>query len=161
MKPVINTEKHIVQVSLGTVASGAITNYVFATAVAVPTSALGDIREGCIIKAIWLEMWISSDDAGQGTAIVTVEKVDGATATLMTTAESAALGSYDNKKNVLHTQMGLVPSNVDYPMASLKGWFKIPKGKQRFGLGERLVVNIHGQSNGLNVCGTGIYKEQY
>ncbi len=161
MKPVINSEKHIVQISLSAVASGAISNLVFATAVAVPAATLTEVREGCIIKAIYLELWISSDDAGSGTAIVTLERVNGATTTLMTVAESAALGSYDNKKNVLHTQMGLTPSNVQYPMASLLGWFKIPKGKQRFGLGDRIVVNVHGQSNGVSMCGFGLYKEQY
>ncbi len=161
MKPVINTEKHMVQISLSTVASGAITNLVFATAVSNPTAVPSEIREGCIIKAIYLELWITSDDAGSGTSIVTLERVNGATTTLMTTAESAALNNYDNKKNVLHTQMGLTPSNVQYPQASLMGWFKIPKGKQRFGLNDRIVVNVHGQSNGLQMCGHGIFKEQY
>ncbi len=161
MRPVINTEKHIIQVSLSTIAAGAVTNFVFGTAVAVPTSALGDLREGCKISAIYLEMWIQTDDATLGSSIVTVEKVSGAVTTLMTAAESAALGSYDNKKNIFYTQMGLTPNNVSYPMASVRGWFKIPKSKQRFGLGDRIVVNIHAQSNGLNVCGFGTYKEQF
>ncbi len=161
MKPVINTEKHIVQVSLNTITSGSIINLVFATSVAVPTAVLTEVREGSIIKAIYFEMWITSNDSSSGTAIVTFEKVEGSDSTLMTSGESAGLGSYTNKKNVFHTQMGLIPSNTQYPLATIKGWFKIPKGKQRFGLGDRLVINIHGQSSSVQMCGFGLYKEQY
>ncbi len=160
MKPVINSEKHMIQISLTTLTSGNILNLVFATAVAVPATTLTEIREGSIIKAIWLELWIAVNADSMGTAIVTLEKLDGGKS-LMTSGQSAGLGSYDNKKNVLHTQMGLTPGNSQYPMASLKGWFKIPKGKQRFGLGDRIVVNVHGQSSSLQMCGIGIYKEQY
>ncbi len=161
MKPVINTEKHIVQVSLNTITAGTILNLVFATAVNVATASLSEVREGSIIKAIYLEMWIATNDSSMGTAIVTLEKVEGSDATLMTSGESAGLGSYTNKKNVFHTQMGLTPSDSQYPMASVKGWFKIPKGKQRFGLGDRIVLNVHGQSSSLQMCGFGLYKEQY
>ncbi len=159
MRPVINTEKHYLQVSLGTVASGAITAITLAQAVAAPTT-LAQVREGAVISAIYIEMWITGDDAVQGTSIVTLEKLPGS-ATAMTTTESAALGAYDNKKNVFFTQMGLTPPNTQYPMASVKGWFKIPKGKQRFGLEDSLVLNIHGQSDGVTFCGFATYKEQY
>ncbi len=159
MRPVINTEKHYVQLSLATIASGAILKFAIALADAVPTLSV-HVREGAIISAVYIEMWIQTDDAALGSSIVTLEKVPGAGIS-MTTAESALLNDYDNKKNVLHTQMGLTPNNVTYPMASVKGWFKIPKGKQRFGLADQLNLNIHAQSNGLNVCGFAIFKEQY
>ncbi len=105
-------------------------------------------------------MWLTSDDTAAGTAIVTLEKVP-AGATAMTAAQSAALNDYPNKKNILHTQMGLLGPNTQYPMAVVKGWFKIPKGKQRFGLKDILSLNIHGQSNGLAGCGFFIFKEQF
>ncbi len=159
MRPRVHVEKHFNQKSLFAVASGAITNLVILTAVAVPSTAV-TVREGCTISAIYIEMWLSSDDAASGTAIVTLEKLNGAQP-VMTTTESGALNDYDNKKNVFHTQMGLLPSNVQYPMAVIKGWIKIPKGKQRFSLGDRLVFNIFGQSNGVAGCGFFLYKEQY
>ncbi len=159
MRPTVNTRKHYVQFSLSAVASGALTGNLLIAAVAVPTGAT-QVREGAKVTAVYIEMWIQTDDAALGSSIVTLEKLPG-NATSMTAAESAALDSYDNKRNVLHTQMGLTPNNVTYPMASVKGWFKIPKGKQRFGLGERLRLNIHAQSNGLSFCGFAIYKEQY
>ncbi len=158
MRPRVRTEKHYVQQSLGTVASGAITSVSIINAVAAPSTAV-QVNEGAIISAVYIEMWLTSDDAAQGTAIVTVEKVIGSSAA-MTTAESAALQGYDNKKNVFFTFMGLVSPNVQPAVPSVRGWFKIPKGKQRFGLGDQLRVNIHGQSNGANFCGFMTYKEQ-
>ncbi len=159
MRPTINTEKHYVQQSLATVALGAITPISIAFAVAAP-SAVNEVREGAKISAVYIEMWISSDDATQSTGIITLEKRSG-TMVAMTAGQSSGLGSYVNKKNVLHTQQGLFPSKSQYPTASVKGWFRIPKGKQRFGLQDLLVLNIHGVSDGLNFCGFFTYKEQY
>ncbi len=150
----------MVQQSLAAVASGAITPITIAFAVAAHPATLTEVREGSKITAVYVEMWISSDDAAQGTAIVTLEKRTG-NMTAMTAAQSGALNSYVNKKNILHTFMGLVPTNVQYPMSAIKGWVKIPKGKQRFGLQDILVLNVHGQSNGASFCGQFIYKEQY
>ncbi len=162
MRPVVNTEKHYLQVSLATVAAGAISNTKLIEAVAAPGATEPDeVREGAKISAVYIEMWIQTDDAALGSSIVTIEKLSGAANDNMTAAESASLNSYDNKKNIFFTQMGLTPNNVTFPMASVKGWFKIPKSKQRFGLQDRLMINVHGQSNGLNFCGFAIFKEQY
>ncbi len=159
MRPTINTEKHYVQFSLFAVGSGALVSQLIAAGNAVPVGAT-QVREGAKISAVYLEFWATSDDAAAGTCINTLEILPG-NATTMTAAESAALDSYDNKRNILHTQMGLLGPNVQYPMALVKGWFKIPKGKQRFGKGVRLRFNLHGQSNGMSVCGFAIYKEQF
>ncbi len=160
MRPTVNTEKHMVQQSLASIASGAITPLTIAFAVAAHPATVTEVREGAKIENVYVEMWVTSDDAASGTMIVTLEKRTG-NMVAMTAAQSAALNSYVNKKNVLHTFMGLVPPNVQYPMVAIKGWFKIPKGKQRFGLQDILVLNVHGQSNGGNFCGFFIYKEQY
>ncbi len=160
MRPVVNTEKHYQQSSLGSVASGAITNIEVLNAVAVPT-ATNEVRQGSIVSAIYVEMWITTDDANQGSSIVTLEKVPGAVTTFMTAADSATLGNYDNKKNIFFTQMGLTPGQNQFPMATIKGWFKIPKGKQRMGLDDKIHLNLHGQSNGLAFCGFTTYKEQF
>ena len=159
MQPVINTEKHYVQNSLFTVASGAIVNVTLVNAAAVPTGA-NQVREGAKISAVYLEYWLQTDDASAGTTIVTLEKISSGAGN-MTAANSALLNDYANKKNVFYTHMGLTPNNVTYPMAAVKGWFKIPKSKQRIGLGDKIKLNFHGQSNGISVCGFSIFKEQY
>ncbi len=161
MRPRVHTEKHLLQNSLFTVAASAIFNRTIAVAVSSPASASGiDVREGCTISAVYCEMWIHTDDATSGTAVITLEKVE-SQAPLMLAADSAALNNYDNKKNIFYSQVGLTPNNITYPMAAIKGWFKIPKGKQRFSLNDRIVLNILAQSNGLNACGMFIFKEQY
>ncbi len=160
MRPMVHTEKHYVQQSLFAVGSGAIVPFTIAQAIAAAPTSANHVREGATISAIYVEMWLTSDDAAAGTCIVTLEKLPGS-ATAMTTVESASLSAYDNKKNVLHTQMGLLGPNVQVPIAVIKGWFKIPKGKQRMGLEDSFVLNIHGQSNGCAGCGFFTYKEQF
>ena len=159
MRPRINTEKHYVQHSQFAVAAGAITNLVIASAKAIPTAA-NHVREGAVISAVYIEMWLVSDDASFSTSIVTLEKLPGVGAT-MTAAEAALLNDYQNKKNIFYTQMGLTPGNAQYPLATIRGWFKVPKGKQRMGLDDALVLNILGQSDGLAGCGFMTYKEQF
>lgn len=163
MRPVINTEKHYFQRSLFTIAAGAIDNFKIAEAVAAAPGATepDEIREGAKISAVYVEMWIQTDDTALGSSIITLEKLSGASDTNMTAAESASLNSYDNKKNIFYTQMGLTPTSIQFPMASIRGWFKIPKSKQRFGLQDRLMLNTHAQSNGLSACGFALFKEQY
>ncbi len=160
MRPTVNTEKHYTQFSLFAVASGAVENQILFTAVETPAAA-AQVRTGAKVSAVYIEMWLTSDDTAAGTAIVTLEKAPGIQTVLMSAASSAALDGYNNKKNIFHTQMGLVGPNTQYPMASVKGWFKIPKSKQRFGVNDRLILNIHGQSNGLAGCGFVTFKEQF
>ena len=161
MRPRVHTEKHIVQRSLFAIVTGTISNIALARSVSTPAAAsILDVREGCIITAVYVEMWVTSDDNAAGTVITTLEKVP-SNAPSMTAADSADLNGYQNKNNILYTQMGLIPNNDTYPMVVIRGWFKIPKGKQRFALGDELVLNVHAQSNGISACGTILYKEQY
>ncbi len=160
MRPMVHTEKHYVQKSLFAVAAGAINQTIIAQAVAAAPTSANHVREGATISAVYVEMWLTSDDTAAGSVIVTLEKLPGS-AGAMTTTEAAALAAYDNKKNVLHTQMGLLGPNVQVPIAVIKGWFKIPKGKRRFDLEDGLMLNIFGQSNGVSGCGFFTYKEQY
>ncbi len=160
MRPVINTDKHIVQQSQFTVAAGALSQLTIISAVAAPAAG-NEVRVGSVITAVFVEMWVSSDNGVASTGIVTLEKLPGSNNAGMSAADSAALNVYDNKKNVLHIQMGLLPNDLTYPMASVKGWFKIPKGKQRFGLDDRLMLNIHAQTTQLVGCGFFTYKEQF
>ncbi len=161
MRPRVNTTKHYQQTSLESVASGAVRSIqeIFAV-VNLSRNLPSEVREGAIISAIYLEMWVQSDDATQGSVICTVEKLQSG-ATNPSAGDMAALHTYDNKKNILYTQMGLIGNNVAYPSAVVKGWFKIPKSKQRFGLGDKLIFTVFAQTNGLTLCGFATYKEQF
>ncbi len=122
-------------------------------------SAVDQVVEGANVKAVFVEMWLL-DSGNDGSFIVSLEKRPAGLG-LMNFAESNALGSYNNKKNLLYVTQGLSPNNgVGNPVPIIRQWFKIPKGKQRFGFQDKLVLNI--TNNGLNdleFCGFFTYKE--
>ncbi len=80
----------------------------------------------------------------------------------MTTAQMAALHDYDNKKNILFTSQALSPIDESMMIPVMRGWYKIPKGKQRMGLGDQLKISIRNNNAtaiDVNFCGLVIYKE--
>ncbi len=162
MRPTINSKKHFVQVSLANIAAGTITKLSIADAVPVSgITGADEVREGASIKACYVEMWVTSDDVTQSSGILTLEKKPAQTPA-MTAAQSGSLDTYPNKKNILTTHMGLFsPKTGSNPIPVFRGWYKIPKGKQRFGFDDQLILNVHAQSDGLNICGFFVYKEYY
>ncbi len=77
----------------------------------------------------------------------------------MTAAQSAALHAYDNKKNVLYHTQGLTNDADADAIPFIRQWFKIPKGKQRFGLDDTLLLAVHSQALDHVICGFMTYKE--
>lgn len=155
----INTTKHYNNHPQFNVASGAITSINVSDAVAVANKDLSnEIEEGSILKAIYLEFWLTVNGAGLGSAVITLEKRVASDAA-MTFTESQNLGSYTNKKNILWTFEGLLPPNTQNPVPILRGWFKIPRGKQRQGLADKIVLNLASIVGGLTACGFTTYKE--
>ncbi len=155
----INTVKHYNERTLFAVGSGLIQNLTEIVAVVSPDANNAvEVVEGAIIKAIYIELWITSDDAAQGTFTFSLEKIN-TTQTDMTAAENITKFSYSNKKNIFYSTMGLTPPNIQSGIPIVRQWFKIPKGKQRFGLGDQLNMNLSGPSNGISVCGFSTYKE--
>ncbi len=157
----IHSEKHISQTSLSSIAQGAANGVELIKAVAVADKDLvKEVTEGSIIKAIFIEFWVKSlVDTGLGTVITICEKVENA-AVAASFAQMVALNDYPNKKNILYTQQGLTPTETSSnPMSVVKGWIKIPKGKQRFGLGDSFHIRFASQAEGISFCGFALYKE--
>ncbi len=158
MRPVIHSEKHYVQITRSTVATVARNVEDIIKAVAVPT-AVDEVKEGAIVKAVFFELWVLNDGS-DGSHVVVISKNPisdaGPTFTNMN-----ALGTYVNKKNIFFTHQGLDPNDgITGPMNVIRGWIKIPKSKQRFGLGDRLFLTVSNSSlQGLNYCGFATYKE--
>jgi len=121
-----------------------------------------DVTQGSIVKATWIELWLLLDVAtgNRATFSITVEKLPSGV-TPMTFAQSLNLGAYENKKNILYTTQGLIGSTFDQgSMPVLKQYYLIPKGKQRMGLGDRIVVNIANTSAAsMRFCGMSTFKE--
>ncbi len=160
----INSRKHFVPRVVTLVASGAISNVPIVTSVvAASVDLVNEVIEGSVVKAVWVELWAISNAAANVVSFtITLEKVP-AGATSMTAAQSVGLGTYPNKKNILYTTQGILSSNTPGAQAVpiIRQWFAIPKGKQRMGLGDEIMLNILAVSEAMNTCGMFIYKEYY
>ncbi len=158
----INSIKHYVHQSNQPIASGAIINIEVADAVIAPaTAAASEVHEGSVLKAIYIELWIGGDGSSglESTFTAIVEKKRDLEPDA-TFANLTNLGAYPNKKNILYTTQGIVPAMLDGGMTIpiIRGWFKIPKGKQRFGLDDQFMVSVSSVDN-MRICGFFTYKE--
>ncbi len=159
----INSIKHYVHRTNSGVGTGAIQTNIVADAVVAPATANAfSVHEGAIIKAVFIEFWVvNTGSTGNDTQfIMIIEKSPGGNA-VMTAAEATNLGAYDNKKNILYVTQGNLTAEVDGGIAVplFRNWIMIPKGKQRFGLGDRLFVHFEPVGQTCNVCGIFTYKE--
>ncbi len=157
----INTVKHYIIVENAPVASAAIRTVALIDATAAPaTAATKDVKEGSIIKAIFIELWLRSQaDAGTDTKFqFSLEKVPTGSAG-MTFGEMNNPQAYDNKKNILFFSQGVLGDLTTQAIPVVRQWFKIPKGKQRMGLGDRLLINITATNFAIDTCGFATYKE--
>jgi len=156
----INTVKHYVQHSSALLASSAIISLVEVTAAAAPATATSaTVREGAVVKAVYIEQWLLGDGAATVSQFtLTVEKKRIAEPD-MTFSQSQNLGAYPNKKNILYTTQGILGSIDGAPTVPvIRQYIAIPKGKQRFGAGDELVVNI-AAIVALRRCGMATFKE--
>ncbi len=157
----INSIKHYVPLTNIQIGSGAINNHKIIEAVVAPAqTATNNVHEGASIKAVYVEIWLSSNEASgaESTFILTVEKKRASEAD-MTNANALNLQSYLNKKNILYTTQGILNSNtVQGSVPIIRQFIAIPKGKQRFGLGDEFFVNIAAVGL-LQTCGIAIFKE--
>ena len=160
VRAMVHSVKHYAQVTFSTAGTGATAVFTPITAVASASANTNtEVVEGARIKAIYMEMWLVADAVDNFfTAIVA--KLPGGVGNI-TNADLVSLFDYDNKKNVFYTTQGLAPQeSASNPIPIYKGWIKIPKGKQRFGLGDRLQFGIASRgADNIHFCGFFLYKE--
>ncbi len=160
MRAPIHSVKHYVQISRSTVLTGArnIESIIVATNV-VSANLVDEVVEGAVVKAVYFELWVIGSTADQHGVVIVSKEISGQSGPSF--AEITALGNYDNKKNVLFTHQGLASNDgIAQPIAVLRHWIKIPKSKQRFGLGDRLALTISSAGDGSqHYCGFATYKE--
>ncbi len=162
MRAPIHSKKHIFQISQSTVAQAAVVNTILAVSQEAQATTPGQMEEGALLKACYVEFWLSQDSASVvGSYTVILAKLPG-TGGLPTATNLAALHDWTNKKNILFTAQGLLTPNDGGQIPVLRQWYKIPKGKQRFGLNDRLVVSIRNNNAtaiDINFCGLAVFKE--
>ncbi len=157
----INTVKHYVQVENATIANGARRTLFLIEGVIAPAAATTDqVKEGSIVKAFFLEMWVKSNaSAGTDTKFqLAIEKVPAGQAGL-TFTQMNNLQAYQNKKNILFFSQGVLGDTTTQSIPIVRQWFKIPKGKQRFGLGDNITVGVSSTAAVIQNCGFSTYKE--
>ncbi len=158
MRPIVQSVKHYVQQSLLTIVGGTASAFRIVNAVDQRTGNADDILNGAVVKAVFIEMWVRSAELTPGTILVSVIKTTDLSNP--TFGDSVNLHDYTNKKNVLYHTQGLTNENSTGAIPFVRQWFKIPKGKQRFGLGDRLFLMMSSQAVIDNiVCGFATYKE--
>ncbi len=160
-KSPIVSRKHYVHRSNTQLSSGLIQNNIVAEGVVSPATTLAsDVIEGSIVKAVYVEMWLGGAGLeGNSTQFsLTVEKISSA-GPVMTFAQSLALGAYPNKKNIFYTTQGVLAGENSNTVPVVRNWILIPKGKQRMGLSDRIMVNVAASGQNIDVCGIFTYKE--
>ncbi len=159
MKAPINARKHYVQHTITQVGTGTVTTLTEINAVAhLSVDAPNEVEEGSIIKAVFCEIWLIGT-FNLGSFLCMVEKNIGATGPPSFT-EMSTLDSYNNKKNILFTSQGLMSEDGANPTPVLRQWIKIPRGKQRFGLGDQFRICLASLSGeDLQFCGFVTYKD--
>ncbi len=158
----IQSAKHYVQQTITPVAVGVNTNITVAVAVEVSgVNSSIEVREGALVKAVYVEMWvIGQSDTASGNCLISVYKNPGGSNN-MGAADHPALHDYTNKKNVFYHTQGIINDGVANATPFPRGWIKIPKGKQRMGLGDKIQIAIMTQAEALNFCGFQTYKEYF
>ncbi len=155
----VHSTKHYVQHSIGTVTAGAVedNDFVFATDVGAK-NLVNEVEEGSSVKAIYLELWIRSAATSAASFVFCVAKRGGGQ-DQPTASDMAALGDFVNKKNILYVTQGLTNDVDSSAMALYRGWIKIPKSKQRCGLGDKISWHLFAVGQSINFCGFVTYKE--
>ena len=159
VRPTINSEKHLRQLPINQELAGTIRNIQVIKAVASPSTS-SEIRVGAVVKAVYVEIWLLSGSSQPGSVTVSLEKLPG-TSPEMSFVDSATLNDYGNKKNILYVTQGLTPDSNGNPVPFMRQWYKIPKGKQRFGLEDSLQLNLSANLETLDSCGVLIFKEYF
>ncbi len=155
MRPVINTRKEIVDSVNLAVSAGVTTTIVLATTVNDYIGAVGTVEVGSVIKWVYLFCQILP---ATGTA-----NVDFYVAKLppgVVTPVPGATGGTPSRKFILHEEKGIPGNAADgaYPL-TFKGVIKIPRGRQRMGEDDRIVLLVRGADQ-YNQCSKAIYKVQ-
>jgi len=161
VRPMVHSTKHYVQTSISSITGGAEGEVVIVSAVAVSDkNTASEVEEGSSIKAVYFEHWLKAGEASNsGSFVLTVAKFPSGLPSF-TFTEMASLDNAENKKNIFYTSQGLMNINSGSATNVLKFWIKIPKSKQRFGLGDRLILQISAAASiDLDHCGMTTYKE--
>jgi len=162
MRAPINSIKHYVQNTNLLVVVGGISSVTIVDSVVAPAAATtSEVTQGSIVKAIFIEDWIIANETANnpcqfGYAIMKLPS--GIVPPTFT--EMNNLSAYDNKKNIFFVSQGILAQGTSAQAIPVhRAWVKIPRGKQRMGLGDKIVSVFIAVNEQMNRCGIKTYKE--
>ncbi len=155
-RPIIHTRKEIVDSVLLGVAAGTTTVVSLASVVNDYTGAVGTVETGSKIKFIYLFVQIISATGTANNDFYIQKSPFG-----VPFPTPGATGGDTSRKYILHEEKGIPGNAADgaYPL-TFKGVVKIPRGRQRFGEGDVLVLVLRGAVDIHNICVKSIYKSE-
>ncbi len=159
--PIIS-DKHFVPKTNLAVASGSVAGITIVAAVARGTvrTATFQVDEGSVVKAVHAEYWLNGQAAGGAdTQFTFVFLKSPNNAPDPDATDMANLGSYVNKKNILFITQGVLAGVGTQSIPIIRDWIKIPKGKQRIGLGDQIKAFLLPTGEPIQICGMAIFKE--
>ncbi len=149
------------QIPLATVASTALAKVLLAESVQdLDQTVPSDVAVGSTVKAVFIELWVLAEGTAVSSLNVNFQKKP-AGAGNMTAVNAGSLHTFAGKNDVYYVSQGVLGDENTNPVPFLRGWFKVPKGKQRMAFGEQLVLNITSLITALQFCGVVIYKEYF
>ncbi len=160
VRPMVNSQKRIQGITLRTIALGAVENIDIAECV----QDLGNgensvlVVPGTVIKAIYVEVWLGGVGTGATSTTTAFVWRSPSGSDNPTSVDFTNLNTWNNKNNILEMHQGLIPNGNANPIPHFRGWIKIPKGKQRASLGDRLVLSVKAITDEVDVCGLVIFK---
>ncbi len=160
MRPVINSEKHVVKDTIAITSTNTVK--IIAKAVTAPSNTVDtDCHRGGHIKAIWISLdfcGLAASGVLQNT-MVYLFKNPGAN---LTPPGAFAVGTSNEKKFVIKQWVAMTMRNQEgNPPYHWEGWVKIPKNYQRMGTDDTwdlVVGNDTGTGHFISNC---IYKEYF
>ncbi len=157
----ISSIKHYVARTNATVASGNVLIAGSANAVAKGNarSSTDVVEEGCVIKAVHLEYWLNGRGASNTTQFTFIVYKLPSEGAVPTASDMANLQAWTNKKNILFSSQGVLGQSGSQSIPVIRDWIMIPKGKQRFGLGDKFQSCLFASGESIQLCGMATYKE--
>ncbi len=160
-RSIIHSEKHIVQQTLATAMAAQVVNTNIVSVVQDgDTSLAQNVTVGTDVSAVFVEMWVLGSSQQPTTITAMIYKTP-SDAPVITNTEMATIHTYPNKKNIFYQTQGLVGDANSNPIPIIRQWIKIPKGKSRFGLGDKLRFSLRGITEDTQYCGQFIYKAKF
>ncbi len=122
-----------------------------------PTAtAPNEVAVGTVIKAVYVEIWLLA--TSQQPCTVTIMVMKNTSGVNIDATQFQDLNGYNNKNEILEIHQGLIGDANTNPVPFFRGWIKIPKGKQRFALGDAMQLCIKAITEDVQWCGIHIFK---